>query len=90
MSDVVRAVAPLLSVLLWSPVAPGLLSGAVPAERALLLYVAALLLCLGGCGLLSAIVRAYSLSTVDEPEPGPAPSADPAPGRRAEDVLSSG
>lgn len=88
MTDAVRAVALLLSVLLWSPVAPGLVSGAVPAEKALLMYAASLLLCLLGCGLLSALVRAYT--PVEEPAPPPAEPAqpaDPAPERRAEDAL---
>lgn len=89
MTDTVRALALLLSVLLWSPVAPGLVNGTVPAEKALLMYVASLLLCLLGCGLLSALVRAYT--PVEEPAPppaAPAPTADVVAERRAEDALT--
>lgn len=90
MSDTVRGTALVLSVLLWSPTAPSLLRGEVPAEKALLLYAAALLLALAGCGLLAALVRAYT--PVGGPEPT-APSAvlDPEPtasGRESEPVLS--
>lgn len=91
MSDAVRAVALLLSVLLWSPVAPGLLTGAVAAERALLLYAGALLLCLAGCGLLSALVRAYT-PVSDEPEPetaGEAPVAGAPRNRLTDDFTQT-
>lgn len=60
MSDTARAVALVVSVLLWSPVAPGLLRGEVAAERALLLYAGACLLALTGCAVLSGLVRAYA------------------------------
>lgn len=66
MSDTVRGVAILLSVLLWSPVAPSLLRGEVGAEKALLLYVAALLLALTGCTLLSGLLNAYAAVPVDD------------------------
>ena len=97
MSDSVRAVAILLSVLLWSPAAPGLLRGEVPAEKALLLYCGALVLAFGGCALLSGLVRAYAPEPdepePDEPEEAPAvgaPAGDAATaGRRADDRASS-
>ena len=59
MSDPVRAVALLLSVLLWSPVAPSLLRGGTSPSDALLLYAGALALSLTGCGVVTALVRSY-------------------------------
>ena len=96
MSDSVRGIAIVLSVLLWSPVAPGLLHGEVSAEKAMLLYGAALALALTGCSLLAGLLRAYA----PEPEPEEQAAAEPAPepaapvsesdgpGRRAEDALT--
>lgn len=60
MSDTLRAVALLLSLLLWSPACAQLLRGEVSADRAGLLYAAALLLSLTGCGLIARIVCAYA------------------------------
>lgn len=78
MSDTLRAVALLLSLLLWSPACAQLLRGEVSADRAGLLYAAALLLSLAGCGLIARIVGAYA------PEDEPAEHA----ARRAEDAAT--
>lgn len=96
MSDTLRAVALLLSVLLWSPVAPSLMSGQTGPEEAGLLYAAALCISLAGCGLMAALVRGYSPEP--EPEPEQLPQLDvPAQGegsaqeqerRRTENALS--
>lgn len=83
MSDTVRALAVVLSVLLWMPVAPSLVAGGTPAEEALLLYVAALLLSLTGCAGLAAILRAYA--PADAPETPAEPEAEPGARRRESD-----
>lgn len=89
MSDTARGVALLLSVLLWSPVAPGLLRGQVAAEKALLLYVAALVLTLIGCSLLSSLLRAYTPEPVADAADGSSGEAEQrrAAERRAQEVA---
>ena len=83
MSDTLRAVALLVSLLLWAPAGSALLRGDVSAERAVLLYAGALLLSVAGCLLLSGLVRAYAPEE-DEGEVAPAPA------RRAEDRVRAG
>ena len=94
MSDAVRAVAILVSVVLWSPVARPLLAGETSPDEALVLYAAALLLSLTGCAAMAALVRAYSPAPAEPEEPeSPSPADGPAStvdltdalGRRAED-----
>lgn len=68
MNDVTRAAALVLSVVLWAPVAPVLLRGDVSAEKAILLYLAAFALALGGCTALARMVAAYAPEPVPEPE----------------------
>lgn len=62
MSDTGRALALLLSVLIWSPVAPPLLRGEIGADRALLLYAVAVMLVVTGWSLLGGLLRAYGES----------------------------
>jgi hypothetical protein len=101
MSDTARATALVLSVLLWSPVAPRLLRGEVAPERALLLYLGAWLLAMAGCALLCSLVRAYAPAPADEASPaaddadrhqavvGASVPEQATPGRRASDVEAS-
>lgn len=77
MSDTGRGLALLLSVLVWSPVAPPLLRGEVSPDRALLLYAVALVLVVTCWSLLGVLVRAYA-------EPPAEGELEPT-GRRRED-----
>ncbi len=77
MSDTGRGLALLLSVLIWSPVAPPLLRGEIGADRALLLYAVAVVLVVTGWSLLGGLLRAYA-------EP-PAEGELEATGRRRDD-----
>ena len=93
MSDSVRGIAIVLSVLLWSPVAPGLLRGEVPAEKAILLYGAALVLALVGCSLIAGLLRAYAPAAEEAPaaegEHQPAGTGEAEElRRRSEDALT--
>lgn len=86
MSETTRGVALLLSVLLWAPVVPSFVQGSTTAEEAILLYVAAFALAVGGCAALSALLRAYA----PEPEPEPEASVEQtAEDRRARDDLAA-
>ncbi len=97
MSDTLRAVALLLSLVMWSPVAMRLVRGEVAPDKAVVLYAAALLIALVGCALVAAVVRAYAPE--DEPPPdevAPEPAAargtdtsarDEPPLRRTEDAV---
>ena len=86
MSDATRGIALMLSVLLWLPVAPGLMRGELAAERALLVYAGALALALAGAWLLTTLIRAYA-SGADEAEAAET-AEDATPRRRAEDALT--
>lgn len=81
MSDTVRGVALLLSVVLWSPVARPLLEGRTSPEQAGLLYAAALVVSLVGCALLAAVVGAYAPG--EQEADG---DAEQVPERRASDL----
>ena len=85
MTDTLRAVALLLSLLMWSPAGAGLLRGEVSLEKALLTYAGAAALALAGCALLASLVRAYA-PAVDAHEPGDAEPGMPL--RRAEDAAA--
>lgn len=77
MSDTGRGLALLLSVLIWSPVAPPLLRGEVGPDRALLLYAGAVALVVTGWSLLGSLLRAYA-------EASPEGELEPS-GRRRDD-----
>ena len=77
MSDTGRALALLLSVLVWSPVLMPLLRGEVSPDRALLLYAGAVALVVTGWSVLGGLVRAYA-------EPPAEGELEPT-GRRRED-----
>lgn len=81
MSDTVRGLVLLTSVLLWLPFLPPVLEGSLTVEQGLLRYGGALLLAWGGGSGLSALVRSYAAQT--ELRAGTQP--DEARQRRAED-----
>jgi hypothetical protein len=63
MSEGVRGLVLLVSVLLWLPVLRPLLAGEMTTAEAGLRYAAALLLAWGGATLLASLVRSYSSET---------------------------
>jgi hypothetical protein len=80
-SETVRGLVLLASVLLWLPFLGPLLAGDLTLEQGLLRYGCALLLAWAGGSGLSALVRGYAAQT----EQRTADQADEAPQRRAED-----
>lgn len=63
MSETVRGLVLLASVVLWLPFLPALLSGGLTLEQGLLRYGCALLLAWAGGASLSALVHSYSAQT---------------------------
>jgi hypothetical protein len=84
MSEGVRGLVLLVSVLLWLPVLRPLLAGEMTTAEAGLRYAAALLLAWGGATLLGSLVRSYSSET-DTGED--ARADDGQPRRRQEDAA---
>ncbi|MEX2290970.1 MAG: hypothetical protein WD794_11685 [Mycobacteriales bacterium] len=88
MSEAVRGLVLLVSVLLWLPVLPPLLAGELSTAEAGLRYAAALLLAWGGGSLLSALVRNYAREPVEE-DAGSAGGTDGAEVRRRQEDAGS-
>jgi hypothetical protein len=87
MSEGVRGLVLLVSVLLWLPVLRPLLAGEMSTAEAGLRYAAALLLAWGGATLLTSIVRSYTSDTgTGDQAPGGDGPADGQARRRQEDT----
>ena len=86
MSDTVRGLVLLASVLLWLPFLQPVLDGGLTLEQGLLRYGCALLLAWAGGSGLSALVRSYAAQS----EQRAVEEADATQQRRAEDRAASG
>lgn len=89
MSERLRGLVLLVTLLLWSPVLPGLINGARDVGDAALRFAAALLLAWGGVAALHALVSAY---TPQEKPPSPDQEHDREPAqarRRANDASAA-
>lgn len=86
MSDAVRGLVVLASVLLCLPVLPPLLTGELTAAQAGTRYAGALLLAWGGAALLTALVKAYGAGQEHVPPAEREPGDAPAPSRRQDDT----
>lgn len=89
MSDTVRGLVLLASLLLWLPVLRPLLAGELSTTQAGVRYAGALLLAWGGAWLLSQVIGSYRVGPqdpagADEPDA----SVDGSRNRRQEDVSS--
>jgi hypothetical protein len=84
MSDALRGLVLLVSLVLWLPVLRPVLAGGMTTAEAGIRYAVALLLAWSGVSLLSALVRSYSTDT-ETGTGGEAQSSDPRPRRRQED-----
>lgn len=84
MSDAVRGLVILVSVLLCLPALPPLLAGEMTAAEAGARYAGALLLAWGGAALLASLVKAYGAGQARVPSEEPEDA--PAPARRQGDV----
>ena len=87
MSDTVRGLVLLVSVLLWLPVLRPLLAGQLTTAEAGVRYVGALALAWGGASLLSKVIAAYTPDPEEAAEDSSAAAGDPAV-RRQEDLSS--
>lgn len=87
MSDAVRGLVILVSVLLCLPVLPPLLAGEMAASEAGLRYAGALLLAWGGAALLTALGRAYGAGQEQAPPAEQDAGQAQAPSRRREDLT---
>lgn len=90
MSDTVRGLVLLVSLVLWLPVLRPLLAGELSTAEAGVRYIGALFLAWGGASLLSTVIATYTPEPEEE-DPGAGASdaaADGAPGRRQEDLSS--
>lgn len=87
MSDAVRGLVILVSVLLCLPVLPPLLAGEMAASEAGLRYAGALLLAWGGAALLTALGRAYGAGHEQVPPADQEAGQTPAPSRRQDDIT---
>lgn len=87
MSDAVRGLVILVSVLLCLPVLPPLLAGEMDASEAGLRYAGALLLAWGGAALLTALAKAYGAAQEQVPPAEQEVGQAPAPSRRQEDIT---
>jgi hypothetical protein len=82
MSDALRGLVLLVSLVLWLPVLRPVLAGGMTTAEAGIRYAVALLLAWSGVSLLSALVRSYSGDTGTGDD---AQSTDARPRRRQED-----
>lgn len=80
MSDAVRGLMVLMSVVLWLPSLRPLIDGRLTIEEGVLRYVAALGISWAGCAGLTALVRSYT------PEETPADGAEPEPDDRSREM----
>jgi hypothetical protein len=89
MSETVRGLVLLVSIVLWLPVLQPLLAGELSTAEAGVRYAGALLLAWGGASLLSKVVAAYTAEPEESPEANASDAAaDGAPVRRQEDLSS--
>lgn len=86
MSDALRGLVLLVSVILWLPVLRPVLDGGMSTAEGGIRYAGALILAWGGISLLSAVVQTYSRAEIDE-DPGATPADKAGPARRAEDAT---
>lgn len=86
MSDALRGLVLLVSVILWLPVLRPVLAGEMSTAEGGIRYAGALVLAWGGISLLSTVVKSYSRAEVEE-APGAALAEEAAPARRAEDAT---
>lgn len=86
MSDALRGLVLLVSVVLWLPVLRPVLGGEMTTAEGAVRYAGALILAWGGISLLANVVKGYS-----SPDLGEAPSGalteEASPARRAEDAT---
>lgn len=87
MSDAVRGLVILLSVLLFLPVLPPLLAGEMTTAEAGARYAGALLLAWGGAALLTALGSAYGAGQEQVPPAEQEGGQAPAPSRRSDDIT---
>lgn len=89
MSDTVRGLVLLVSLVLWLPVLRPLLAGELSTAEAGVRYIGALFLAWGGASLLSTVIATYTPEPEEDPGSGASnAAADGAPGRRQEDLSS--
>ena len=88
MTETVRGLVLLASVVLWLPFLPALLSGSLTVEQGLVRYGCALLLAWTAGSGLSALVRSYSAQT-EQRAAEAAEQVDAAQRRRAQDRAAS-
>lgn len=86
MSDALRGLVLLVSVVLWLPVLRPVLSGEMTTAEGGVRYAGALILAWGGVSLLAAVVKGYSSPDVDE-APSAALAEEARPANRAEDAT---
>lgn len=86
MSDALRGLVLLVSVVLWLPVLRPVLSGEMTTAEGGVRYAGALILAWGGVSLLTAVVNGYSSPEVDD-SPGDALAEEAGPARRTEDAT---
>lgn len=86
MSDLLRGLVLLVSVVLWLPVLRPVLSGEMTTAEGAVRYAGALILAWGGVSLLSAVVNGYSSPDVDE-APGGALAEESCPALRVGDAT---
>jgi hypothetical protein len=87
MSDTVRGLVLLVSLLLWLPVLRPLLAGELSTTQAGVRYAGALAIAWGGASLLSKVVASYTPDPPDAPDAPGAPDVESST-RRQEDVSS--
>jgi hypothetical protein len=87
MTDVVRGLVLLVSVLLCLPVLPPLLAGEMSATDAAVRYAGALLLAWGGASVLSALAAAYGRNEETPPAETTAEEEPAQRGRRQDDLA---
>jgi hypothetical protein len=84
MSDALRGLVLLVSVVLWLPVLRPVLSGEMTTAEGGVRYAGALILAWGGVSLLAAVVNGYSSPDAEE-GPRAALAEEAGPSRRTED-----
>lgn len=87
MSDALRGLVLLVSVLLWLPVLRPVLAGEMTMAEGGVRYAGALVLAWGGAALLSAVVNGYSRSDVEDDSAGEVIEQGTPGRRRAEDAT---
>lgn len=86
MTDALRGLVLLVSVVLWLPVLRPVLSGEMTTAEGAVRYAGALILAWGGVSLLATVVKGYSSPDRDE-APSGALAEEARPANRAEDAT---